>query len=200
MNEAHSLATDESAKAIFEQWSKYYDLSRKYLIEKSPPNLVRMRYLQRLYPGSKFVVILRHPIAVSYATQKWSKTSIMLLIEHCLRAYEIFLKDMEFLCSVYILRYEEFVSDPRKAVDGVCGFLGLAPVTIRHEIRKNVNAKYFSMWEDDRKSLYSRMRCRITPEIEARANRCGYSIDNYNNLVPVSWLGSHNKTVMAVVK
>ena len=193
MNESHPLATEESAKTIFEQWGKYYDLSRRYLIEKSPPNLIRTRYLQRLFPASKFVVILRHPIAVSYATQKWSNTSIMSLMEHSLRAYEIFLKDMEFLGSVYTIRYEEFVCDPQKTVDSIFGFLGIKPVKIRHEIRKNVNEKYYTMWENDRNNPYNETLYRISRELETRANRCGYSINNYNDLVPVSWLGPHNQ-------
>ena len=194
MDESHPLATSECAKEIFEQWSKHYDLSCKYLIEKSPPNLIRTKYLQRVFSGSKFIVILRHPIAVSYATQKWSQTSIKSLIDHSLRAYEIFLNDIELLDSVYVLRYEEFVCEPQKTIDAICRFLKLSPVTIHHKVRNNVNEKYFSMWESDRKNLYNKMLFRITPDLEARANRCGYSIKNHNELVPVSWLGSHNKT------
>jgi hypothetical protein len=193
MDESHPLASDECAHAIYEQWAQHYDLSRKYLIEKSPPNLIRARYLQRLFPGCKFVVILRHPIAVSYATQKWSKSSIESLIEHSLRAYEIFLKDMEHLDPVHVLRYEEFVCAPQKTIDTVYEFLGLNPVTIRHEVRKDVNAKYFSMWQKDRKSLYRRLLSPISPTTERRANKCGYSIKKYGDLVAASWLGSHHK-------
>ncbi len=194
MDESHPLSTNESAKAIFEQWSKYYDLSSNYLIEKSPPNLIKTRYLQKLFPGSKFVVILRHPIAVSYATQKWSKTSINSLIEHSLHAYEIFLGDMKFIDSVYVLRYEEFVCEPQKTIDAIFDFLGLNTIMVHREIRKNINKKYFSMWKNERKKLYmyNRMLSRITPELEAKANKCGYSIKNCNKLNRVSWLGAHN--------
>jgi len=193
MNESHPLATKESAKIILEQWSKYYDSSRKYLIEKSPPNIIRSRFLQRIFPRCKFVVIFRHPIAVSYATQKWSRTSIRSLIEHTLRAYEIFLEDMKFLDSVYVLRYEDFVRAPQQMLDNIYSFLRLRTVAIRHDIKKSVNEKYFSMWKRNRKSLFFRIAFRVTDEIETRANRCGYSINNYNDLVPVSWLGPHNK-------
>lgn len=80
MNESHPLATHENAKVIFEQWRQYFDLSYRYLIEKSPPNIIRTRFLQKLFPRSKFIVILRHPLAVSYATKKWSRTSIASLL------------------------------------------------------------------------------------------------------------------------
>ena len=88
MDEVHPLATGENAQKIYEEWSPHYDLSCPYLIEKSPPNLIRTRFLQKLYPNSKFIVILRHPLAISYATEKWSKTSISSLLDHTLRAYE----------------------------------------------------------------------------------------------------------------
>ena len=35
------------------------------LVEKSPPNIVRMRYLQALFPRASFVMILRHPVVVA---------------------------------------------------------------------------------------------------------------------------------------
>lgn len=195
MDESHPLATCESASAIFEQWSRYFDLSCKHLIEKSPPNIVRTRFLQKLYPNSKFIVILRHPLAVSYATQKWSKTSIQSLLEHSILAYEIFLKDMKALDSVYVLRYEEFVLQPQKVIEEIFSYLGLNPVKISHHIRSNVNEKYFSMWEKDQKKLLNRMFSQVSPALEDRANQFGYSINHYNDLAPLPWLGAHYNTV-----
>jgi len=119
INEHHQLATEKSAKAILEQWKPYYDTSCSYLIEKSPPNLIRTRFLQKLFCNCKFVVILRHPLAVAYATQKWSKTSIKSLVEHTLRGYEILLEDLPFLNSAYVLRYEDFVVNPQEEIDNI---------------------------------------------------------------------------------
>ena len=90
MDENHPLATAENSKKLFQEWSPYWDLEKPYLIEKSPPNLIRTRFLQKLFPNASFIILLRHPLAVSYATQKWSKTSIPSLIEHSLRCYERF--------------------------------------------------------------------------------------------------------------
>ena len=68
MDESHLLATDTSAKTIFDQWWSYFDMSCQYLVEKSPPNIIRSRFLQKLFPGSKFIFILRHPLAASLLT------------------------------------------------------------------------------------------------------------------------------------
>jgi len=193
MNELHSLASNESAIKIFDQWSQYYDTSREYLIEKSPPNLIRLRFLQKLYPASKFIVILRHPLAVGYATQKWSKTSIKSLVVHSLMGYERFLKDLPFLNSVYVLRYEDFVVEPQSTLDSICKFLGLDSLCITQMIRTDINEKYFAIWSKNRESLINKLLFKVTPELECRANIFGYSLHKYNELLPTSILGSHIK-------
>lgn len=193
MNEVHPLATSENAQKIYEEWSPHYDLSCPYLIEKSPPNLIRTRFFQKLYPNSKFIIIFRHPLAISYATEKWSKTSISSLLDHTLKAYEAFFKDMRSLNSVYILRYEEFVKEPQKVIENVFNYLSLDPVEITHSIRSNINDKYFVMWEEDRKKIINRiLPNRLVNKFEERVNNCGYSITDYNNLVSVDWLGAHH--------
>jgi hypothetical protein len=195
MDELHPLATHQSAITIFKQWSAHFDLSRPYLIEKSPPNIIRTRFLQKLFPRSKFIVILRHPLAVSYATRKWSKTSIPSLLEHSLLAYEIFFKDMNALDHVYIIRYEQFVIEPQRVIDSIFSFLGLGSITVNRDIRKNVNEKYFLMWENEIKKSSNRIFNRIPKDFEARSNNFGYSIKDYDNLVPAPWLGAHNNTI-----
>ncbi|HUF08257.1 MAG TPA: sulfotransferase [Rhodothermales bacterium] len=69
--ETTSLATDKNALRLFEEWSAHWDLSKPFLLEKSPPNLVMTRFLQELFPNSFFLVMVRHPIPVSLATIKW---------------------------------------------------------------------------------------------------------------------------------
>jgi hypothetical protein len=194
MDESHPLANQQSANEIFMQWSKYFDLSCNYLVEKSPPNIIRTRFLQKLFPNSKFIVILRHPLAVSYATKKWSNTSIASLLDHSLLAYEIFLKDMEALRSIYVLRYEEFVLEPQNVINKIFNFIGIETIKLSHDVRTNVNEKYFLMWERERKVWNQALKSEILG-IEARANRFGYSIESYNELTPLPWLGAHNNPI-----
>ena len=163
MNESHPLATDENANTILNEWGRHLDLSCKYIVEKSPPNIVRSRFLQKLFPESRFIVILRHPLVVSYATHnKWPRTSIPLLLEHALLAYEIFIKDMQKLHSVYILRYEELAHDPQGTVNNIFRFLGLAPVKVSQDVHSKVNEKYFMMWENTRKHTSERNINKLT--------------------------------------
>jgi len=145
MDELHLLATPEKRATLFAQWESYWDTSCRYLIEKSPPNIVRARFLQKLFPGSRYIVILRHPLAVSYATKKWSKTSIGSLLEHSLLAYERFLDDMPHLREVFVLRYEELVNDPQEIVSSIFEYLNLSPIPVGYDVQSSINEQYFNM-------------------------------------------------------
>jgi len=189
MNEFHPLATQENAAKIFLQWSQYLDLECSYIVEKSPPNLIRTRFFQKIFPQTKFVVILRHPVAISLATQKWSKTSLHSLLEHTLKAYEIFYNDMCFLNKICILRYEDFVSDPKYFSEKIFNFIGVESVPLIHEVKKDVNQKYFSIWnQGETKKEQNFDKDIIIDLFEEKFNKFGYSIADYNKRLHVSWL------------
>jgi hypothetical protein len=192
MDEHHPLATAENAERLFREWSTYWDLRKQYLIEKSPPNLVRTRFLQQLFPTCKFIIILRHPVAIAYATKKWSKTTIPSLIEHSLRCYERFGSDLPFLRSVYVLRYEEFVQTPQLTIQNLLAWIGVESFVVRQDIRNNINEKYFAIWDRDRRSIWKKFRdgfIGVSKKFEKRSNAFGYSIETPTRLLPIEWLG-----------
>jgi len=176
MNETHPLATEENAKKLFTEWSSYLDISKKYLVEKSPPNIIRTRFLQNLFPESKFIIILRHPIAVSFATKRWSDGSISELIEHYLLAYEAFFKDMKSLQNVHIIKYEEFILMPQETMDKIFMYLELQSISIEEKILKNINEKYFLEWEKEKEIMGKNELDNIYLKFEERVNNLGYSL------------------------
>ncbi|GGW86979.1 sulfotransferase family protein [Alteromonas halophila] len=185
MTEEHPLATSKSAELLLAQWGKYYDNSKSHFIEKSPPNLIRTRFFQKIFPNSKFIVILRHPIAVSYATKKWSKTSVKSLIEHTVLGYEVFMEDKKKLNNVYVLRYEDFVKNPQVEIDAVFDFLGLKSISVNHDVKKNVNDKYFDMWMEERRKLRNKIALHVSGKVERRAIRYGYSLLEKDKVLPL---------------
>lgn len=193
MNEFHQLATDNTAKAIFEQWEKFYDAGCLHYVEKSPPNLIRTRFLQKIFPNSKFIVILRHPIAVSYATQKWSGTSIVSLLDHTLRGYEIFTRDLAFLSNAYVLRYEDFVLNPCAAINEIYRFLSVDKACFAQTVHDGVNNKYFSMWADQREAILSSMSSHELEHFEQRSRVYGYSILDCDKYAYSYIYGTHIK-------
>lgn len=196
MDENHFLATDQNAEKLMQEWGQYYDSSCNHYIEKSPPNLVRTRFFQKLFPNSKFIAILRHPIAVGFATQKWSRTSIESLIDHSLLGYELFSRDLHKLTNAYVLRYEDFVQDPQRETDKIFKFLQLPTINISHQVRQNVNDKYFEMWNEHRSKLFNKVFKKISKRTEERANMFGYSINNVDTLSSSSILGEHKKNTI----
>lgn len=192
MDESHELVSDSSSQQIFADWSRYFNEESSIYIEKSPPNLIRTRFLQALFPNSKFIVILRHPVAVSYATQKWSKTSTKSLIEHTLRGYEIFAEDVKNLNHVFVLRYEDFVASPQSKVDEIFNFLNLESIKVNHEIRPNVNDKYFNMWNKEKQSVIKKITLSVSDRLERRFNNFGYSLRDLDNLPNCNILNNIN--------
>lgn len=175
MDETHPLANPETAARLQLEWERYHDTNRPCYVEKTPSNMVRTRFLQNLFPESHFIMLLRHPMMVAYATQKWSKTLVRSLVEHSLLGYEIFWQDKEYLRNVHILHYEDFVIEPQKKINDVLGFLGLEPIAVQQEIR-DANVKYFNYWRRDAASWWRRWQLpRFDERLERRANVFGYS-------------------------
>lgn len=177
MDESHELANKASAKQLFQSWSQHWDTQLPWLLEKSPPNLVKTRFLQKLFPNSVFIGITRHPIAVSYATQKWCQCDISSLLDHTLLGYETMASDSGLLKRFYLLKYEDFVSDPQFHIDNLLAYLGLPSQRIRQTVAKAINDHYFDRWQWDRvnKGLMSEL---MLEHLEGRCRKFGYSLSN----------------------
>lgn len=197
MDEGHPLATPENGARLYEQWRPWWDTSKSVLLEKSPPNLVRTRFLQQLFPGSRFIILLRHPVAVAYATRKWCHNSIPDLVEHNLRCYERFLEDMPKLKQVLVLRYEEFVQNPEEHIGKIFDWLGVARVTFPQQVRSDINARYLAKWRKDCRRLKGykmKIQC-LFRRFQKRSAVFGYSIRTPEILLPSGMTGIHAYSV-----
>jgi Sulfotransferase family len=176
MTEESPLATEASREQLLREWSEYWNLDKRVLVEKSPPNLLKLRFLQALFPEATFVVIMRHPIAVSFATQKWSKTSVESLLEHWLTCHEILLEDAPHIRRLMLVRYEDFVTDPAGIVGRIQQALGLAPSDAAPVARTGINDSYFGRWRARLQPWRGREHRELARRFEGRANRFGYSL------------------------
>ena len=148
LTERSPLATVENAQRMLDQWAGHWDLDRRLLLEKSPPNLVMTRFLQQLYPEARFVVVVRHPVVVALSTQKWAGPLAGLppLLEHWVRAHETFLADAAKLRNVHVVRYEQLVSDPTGTLAGVAEFLGLCEPIAADSLDGSRSDRYRTAW------------------------------------------------------
>jgi hypothetical protein len=180
LTEASDLVTADNRLRLFDEWKAYWDLAKPVLLEKSPPNLIRARFLQELFPNSYFVIVTRHPIAVSYATQKWSYTSLAELIEHWLVCHERFRQDEEHLKRLLVLRYEDFVEQPQTALRKIYSFLNLPNHSNAIEVREDVNEQYLRLWRTGKDGALSGDRIEtdgIKSQYERRVAVFGYTLD-----------------------
>lgn len=146
LDEHSKLITEKNRERLWHQWSCHWGLGRSLLLEKSPPNLIRSRFLQAMFPDACFVVLERHPVSVSLSTQRWNRVSLSWLFQHWLQCYGRFRVDQEFLERVMVLKYEDFATDPEHQLQIIYTFLGLEPVACRLEIHPDTNRKYFDQW------------------------------------------------------
>jgi len=165
-----------SARRLMKCWAPYWDLEKPVLLEKSPPHLLRARWLQALFPDSAFILMMRHPVAAALATQKWSHTSGYSLVRHWLHCHDLFAADRPYLRRVHVIRYERFVANPEIHLADLRRFLGLAGEIPALPMRGELNAKYFSWWNSgDLRSVIGRIGSRLLLENRVRGH--GYSLD-----------------------
>jgi hypothetical protein len=178
LTEESPLATEASARTLLEEWSPWWDLSRPVLLEKSPPNLLKTRFLQKLFPRSSFVVVLRHPIAVSLATAKWRRTRrYQRLVHHWLHCHELFEADRPHLERVHVIRYEELVREPESVLRGVFEFLELDPIPPSEAVEAGADERYFEQWRALKRDPRIRLYLALTAlRYELGARRFGYSL------------------------
>jgi len=153
LTEFSKLLTPENKEKLHREWNQHWDLSKKFLLEKSPPSLLKTRFLQEIFPNSYFIYIKRHPIAVSYATQKMSSANIPTLLKHWVVCNNIFMEDSQHLKNLYSITYEELVNSPVKTLNNIYDFIGIEQQkhtdNIKGSVANDINQKYFELWKKD---------------------------------------------------
>jgi hypothetical protein len=146
LTDKSELITSANREKLFQAWSRHWDLSKPCLLEKSPPNLIRSRFLQAMFPHSSFIVILRHPVAASLATSKWTTSSWESLIQHWLHCHRLFESDRPHLHRVHVLKYEDLIGSTERELQKLFEFLGL-PSHASGALNRAGNDPYFQKWQ-----------------------------------------------------
>ena len=186
LTERSPLATPASRDQLLREWQPHWDLSRPVLVEKSPPNLMRMRFLHALFPEATFLMIVRHPVAVSYATMKWTRSTVASLVRHWVLAHERFLEDARRVPSVWVVRYEDLMLDPTRVLAGVFERLGLEPHAGDWAVKPGLNEDYLERFEPGRNPAKLLRAGALAGRYDARVGRFGYSLRGLRALRPPS--------------
>jgi hypothetical protein len=141
-----TLAAAKARERLLRLWSAWDDSSSNTLIEKSPPNIVRISYLRSIFPGAKFVIWTRDPRAVSLATHKWHSLPIQTLMMHWCVAYMKAFEDLSDDCI--LTSYEDFCLSPDTQLERIAKFCNLekkvqsSEIQGRFQLVKNTNPEY----------------------------------------------------------
>ena len=175
LTDASSACRPESADELWRSWGPYWDLSKGILVERSAPNLARGRFLQGLFPGAYFIMVMRHPVAMVEATGNGSRASRFSRLEHWVVAHETMADDLPHLEHALILRYEDLVVDTRREYGRMLEFLELPWSPSVFDLRLTGNEAYYRSWA--RGSPLARMSSqRAERDLNTRVEGFGYSL------------------------
>jgi hypothetical protein len=122
------------AVRIKKEWGMRLDRSKPVLLEKSPPNTIRVRWLQKHFAPAYFVAIVRNGYAVAEGiTRKADPRHLRdsWPIEQSAwqwrRSNEVLEEDAPHLRHLLWVRYEELAADPLPVLNRIAEFVGLPP-------------------------------------------------------------------------
>jgi hypothetical protein len=122
LTEASSRAP--AARLIFD-WLHYYQAPHSTIVLESDIPAVQMRWLQEVFPNPAFICVVRDGYAVAEAL----RLKEGYVIERCARQWAVsnsaMLEDLPHIRRACLIRYEDFVEQPRQVVSQLCDFLQL---------------------------------------------------------------------------
>lgn len=160
--------------SLVKTWAAHRSDAKPHFVEKSPPNLLRFRFLETVFDDPYCILVVRHPVAVAHATEFWANTSIARLLEHWCHAHEIVRSDASDIARLHVVRYEDLVLDPDAALASVTSFVGLAPHKSAEQVRADTNVRYFRRF---RHHALLPAQIKITPlrwRFESRVRQLGF--------------------------
>jgi hypothetical protein len=185
LTERSQLATRQTALTLLDAWLPYWHLNGDNILgwrpagalvvmEKSPPNLIRTRFLQALFPNARFVVLLRHPAVVTVSTARWRPgLAPATLLRHWSAAHGLFGKDAPHLNHVSVLRYEDLVGEPETALTSLAEALDLSGPFDVGLLETGLNERHLQAWRSRSSAVTGAERRAIQRGIESY----GYSLD-----------------------
>ncbi len=115
------------------QWAaRFNDPHKPLLLEKSPPNTVRLRWLQNNFKNAFFIGIHRNGYAVAEGIRRKVGHPVHLGARQWANANAILLEDFEKLNNKLLISYERLTEKPEEVINEICDFLNIPPLDKKH--------------------------------------------------------------------
>ncbi len=116
------------------EWGMRLDLSKKVLLEKSPPNAARTRWFQKHFENAHFIGLVRNGYAVAEGISRKGDPKhikdgwpIDRSARQWARSNEVLQDDAKHLKHFTWVKYEDLAADPKATLNRLAEFLGLPP-------------------------------------------------------------------------
>jgi len=111
----------DHVKKVYE---KNWDLNKTVLVEKSPPNLIRAKEIEKKFENTYFIVMIRNPYASCVSRKlRWPQASYTHLAKKWIIRIKYQKYNIENLSKVLFFTYEQFCDDPESVAKMISKFI-----------------------------------------------------------------------------
>lgn len=122
--DGHEIDVDR----IKRQWGAHYDdPERPVLLEKSPTNAARTRWLQRHFEDAHFIALVRNGYAVAEGIRRKAGHPVARGARQWAVSNEVMLDDLRRLDRAILVRYERLTTTPAAEIERLADFLAVDP-------------------------------------------------------------------------
>lgn len=138
-------------------WKKFWDTNCEYLLEKSPINVLRTRFLQSIFPDSAFLITIRDPRTSYMAAKKtMPHISVKTYFKNWHSIYSTFKEDSKYLKSYAVIHYESLLKNPKKVLQYIKNTFGPEiDLQSGNRVCPSVDIEYINAWNSQYKGEYN---------------------------------------------
>ena len=122
---------------IKKEWAMRLSTKAPIILEKTPTNSARTRWLQKHFDNAHFIGLIRDPYAVAEGIRRKARPvhrpegwSITMTARQWLRSNQMLREDAEALRRFIWIRYEDLTADPTETLNSILEFLDLTRDTL----------------------------------------------------------------------
>lgn len=119
-----------NGKQIKQDFYKNWDLSKKYLMEKSAHHMIRLEFSNEIFKPCKFIGVVRNGFVVTEGLVRRKGHDIKLCAKHWNRANKIMIEDARKVEGFHLVSYEALVASPQIIINDIFNFIGLDPIEV----------------------------------------------------------------------
>jgi hypothetical protein len=152
LNDNNSFYKRELRNFILKIYFNHKNTEKKLFLDKSPRYYHILNDLLEIFPDSKFIILLRNPLAVlsSLLNYHYNNSFIKGLsnyschdLFHSLKIFNSLWLDQDKHDNVIFVKYEDIVVNPSKVLNSLFDFLSLNPCDIDYQIDKRFLSSSF---------------------------------------------------------